>query len=190
MIDVIARNWSWVLLRGLVALIFGLLTMFNPGIALITLVLLYGAFAFADGVFEVVSVIANRGREPHWVAVLIAGLAGILVGIITFVAPGVTATVLLLLIGAWAVITGVLEITAAIRMRREISGEWWLMLAGVLSVIFGVLLFARPAAGALAVVLWIGAYAIIVGIVRIALAFRLRSWSSHQMPQAPTFHPA
>jgi uncharacterized membrane protein HdeD (DUF308 family) len=189
MIDVIARNWGWILLRGIVALLFGLLTFFSPAIALITLVLLYGAFAFADGVFALVSVVANRRGQAHWLAMLIGGLAGILVGIVTFVAPGITATVLLLLIASWAVVTGILEVVAAIRMRREITGEWLLLLAGVLSLIFGLVLFARPAAGALAVVLWIGAYAIIVGIVRIGLAFRLRSWS-RRMQGTPSVHPA
>jgi uncharacterized membrane protein HdeD (DUF308 family) len=189
MVDVLARNWGMVALRGVLALLFGLLTLFNPAISLVTLVYLYGAYALVDGIFTVVSVIANRRGQQHWVAVLLGGLAGIAAGVITFLMPGLTATILLLFIAAWAIVTGVTQIVAAIRLRKEISGEWLMVFAGILSVVFGVFLAANPGAGALALVLWIGAYAIVLGIILIALAFRLRHWAhDHTMGAMP--HPA
>src|SRR5918912_3707466 len=178
--DLLARNWGWMALRGVAALLFGVLTLFNPGITLAVLVLLFGAYALVDGIFTVVAAIANRRGEPHWVALLVGGLASIVVGVGTFLVPGVTAIVLLYFIAAWAIVTGAAEIATAIRLRRVMTGEWLLALAGVLSVLFGVLLIARPGAGALAVVLWIGAYAIVFGVVLLALAFRLRAWGRGQ----------
>lgn len=176
MMNLLARNWGWMMLRGVAALIFGLLTLFNPGITLVVLVIFFGSYAIVDGIFTVVSAVANRHEERHWVALLINGLISLAVGIVTFLWPGITAFALLYLIAAWALITGVMEIVTAIRLREMIRGEWLLVLAGVLSILFGILLFFRPGAGALAVVLWIGAYAVIFGILLIALAFRLRSW--------------
>ena len=172
----LARNWGWVALRGVAALLFGLLTLFNPAITLAVLVLLFGAYALADGIFTVVSAIANRRGEPHWVALLVGGLASLVVGVGTFLMPGVTALVLLYFIAAWAIIRGAAEIATAVRLRKVMTGEWLLALAGALSVLFGVLLIIRPGLGALAVVLWIGAYAIVLGVVLLALALRLRAW--------------
>jgi uncharacterized membrane protein HdeD (DUF308 family) len=184
--ELLTRNWGLVVLRGLAALAFGLFTLFYPGISLAALVLVFGAFAFADGVFAAIAAIANRRGEPHWVALLLSGLAGIAIGVITFLRPGITAVVLLAFIAAWAIITGVGEIAAAIRLRRLISNEWLLGLAGVLSVLFGVLLIAMPGVGALAVVLWIGAYATVMGIIWLVLAFRLRRWGRlHGIGVAP-----
>jgi uncharacterized membrane protein HdeD (DUF308 family) len=174
--DLLARNWGWVALRGVAALFFGLLTLFNPGITLTVLVLFFGAYALADGILRIISAIANRRGEPHWVALLVGGLAGVVVGVGTFLMPGVTAIVLLYFIAGWAIITGAAEIATAIRLRKVMTGEWLLALAGVLSVLFGVRLIVRPGVGALAVALWIGAYAIAFGIMLIALAFRLRGW--------------
>ena len=162
-------------MRGVAALIFGLLTLMNPAITLAVLVLFFGAYALVDGIFAVVTAIANRRGEPHWVGLLIAGLAGIVIGVCTFLAPGITATLLLFFIAAWAIIVGVAELTAAFRLRKIVTGEWMLVLAGILAVALGLLLLTRPAVGALAVVLWIGAYALVSGLLLIGLAFRLRS---------------
>jgi uncharacterized membrane protein HdeD (DUF308 family) len=174
--DLLVRNWSLIALRGLAALLFGLLTLFYPALTLAALVLIFGAYAIADGLFTVVAVLANRRGQPHWVAPLINGVLSVAVGILTFIYPGVTALVLLYFIAAWALIGGITQIVAAIRLRKVISGEWVLVLAGVLSVLFGVALFLFPGAGALAVTLWIGAYATAFGILLIVLGFRLRSW--------------
>lgn len=176
MANLLARNWGWMMLRGVAALIFGLLTLLNPGITLVVLVIFFGAYAIVDGVFALITALANRREERQWVALLVNGLLSLAVGIATFVWPGITAFALLYLIAAWALITGIMEIVTAIRLREVIRGEWLLVLAGVLSILFGILLFSRPGAGALAVVLWIGAYAVIFGILLIVLAFRLRSW--------------
>ena len=176
MVDVLARNWWLVALRGVAALVFGLLTLFNPALSLTALILLFGAYALAYGVFTVVAAIAGHRDEPRWVALLIGGLLSVALGVLTFVMPDVTTVALLYLIAAWAIATGVAEIVTAIRLRKVITGEWLLVLAGVLSVAFGVALVLFPGAGALAVTLWIGAYATVCGVLLIALGFRLRSW--------------
>jgi uncharacterized membrane protein HdeD (DUF308 family) len=175
MSNVLTRNWGWVAARGVIAIIFGVLTLFYPQITLVTLVLWFGVFALADGISTVVAAIANRRGEPHWVAMLIGGVLSIAAGIITFVVPGITAITLLYLIALWAIIVGVTEIATAIKLRKVIEGEWMLVAAGLLTVALGVFLIARPGEGALAVVLWIGIYAIFSGVIRLALAFRLRS---------------
>lgn len=178
----LARNWGWVALRGVIAIIFGVLTLGNPVITLSALVLLFGAFALADGIFLVIAAVTNRRGEPHWVALLFAGIAGIVIGIGTFIMPGITATVLLVFIATWAVLIGIAQIVAAIRLRKVISGEWMLATAGVVSALFGIFLIARPAAGALVVVFWIGAYAVVYGIALLVLAFKLRSWAKEFAP--------
>ena len=185
MVEALARNWWIVGLRGLAALIFGLLTILNPAISLAVLVLLFGAYALVDGVFGIVAAITNRRDERRWVALLISGILGALIGILTFLMPGVTALVLLYLIASWAIIKGVIEIVAAIRLRKVITGEFWFILAGVLSVLFGIVLFLFPGAGALAVVLWIGVFAIVFGVLLIAFAFRLRGWNKELEGKAP-----
>lgn len=171
----LSRNWGWIALRGVAAVVFGLLTLFDPSISLAALVLVWGAYAFVDGIFSVVSAVRDRREEPHWVSLLVTGIAGVVAGLITFFVPGITALALLYFIAAWAFITGIAEIVAAVRLRKVITGEWMLALAGALSVLFGVFLFVFPGAGALAVVLWIGAYALLFGIMLLVLAFRLRA---------------
>jgi uncharacterized membrane protein HdeD (DUF308 family) len=173
-VDGLARNWWVVLLRGLAGIIFGLVTFFEPGISLAALVLLFGAYAFVDGVFSIVTAVRRRSADRWWL-LLLEGIAGILAGIATLILPAITAIVLLYLIAAWALVTGVLEIAAAIRLRKAITGEWLLALSGVASVILGVLLILAPGPGALVVVIWIGAYAFVFGALLVALSLRLRS---------------
>jgi uncharacterized membrane protein HdeD (DUF308 family) len=171
----LAENWWLILLRGIAALIFGILAFVWPGITIASLVLLWGIYAVADGIFALGAAIAGKGAGAGarwWLAIV--GVLGIVAGIIAFVAPALTAGVLLLMIAAWAIVTGILEIIGAIALRKEIDNEWLLILAGVLSIVFGVLLFRQPAAGALAVVWMIGAFAIVFGADHIALAFKLR----------------
>ena len=177
MVEGLARNWWLVALRGLVAIIFGVLTIINPAMSLAALILFFGAYALADGVFTVIAAVMRRGNEPRWVALLVSGILGILIGAVTFLMPGLTALVLLYIIATWAVIRGIIEIAVAIQLRKEIQGEFWLILAGALSVVFGGLLFAFPGTGALAFVLWIGVFAIVFGIVLMGLAFRLQGWN-------------
>jgi uncharacterized membrane protein HdeD (DUF308 family) len=167
----LASRWWALALRGLFAVLFGLLTFFVPGITLLTLVLMFGTYAILDGVFDIVSSI--RSFRDHW-PLMIEGIFGIVIGILTFLWPGITATVLVYIIAFWAIFTGILEIVAGIRLRRFITNEFWLIFMGILSLAFGILIFLFPGAGALALVLWIGAYALVFGVLLIALAFRLR----------------
>jgi uncharacterized membrane protein HdeD (DUF308 family) len=171
MLYLLARHWWALALRGVAAVLFGLLTFFVPDITLLSLVLLFGAYAILDGIFDLIS--AGRAPGPHWPLVL-EGIVGIVVGILTFIWPGITAMVLLYLIAIWAIFTGVLEIVAGVRLRRFIANELLLILMGIMSIAFGVLVVIFPSAGALAIMFWIGAYALVFGILLIALAFRLR----------------
>jgi uncharacterized membrane protein HdeD (DUF308 family) len=173
MLDSLARYWWMVVLRGAVAVVFGLLALIWPDVTLLALIVLFGAYALVDGVFALVAAFGpNAEGRRFWLA--LQGIAGIAIGVITFVWPDVTTLVLLALIAAWAIVTGVLQIVAAVRLRREMRGEWLLVLGGVLSVAFGIALVVWPASGAVALVLLIGAYAVVFGAVLIALGLRLR----------------
>ena len=176
-IDTLARNWWLLLLRGIAGIIFGVLTFVWPEISLVALVLLFGAFAFADGVFALINGIRERRANDRWWLLILHGLMGIGAGVVTLLWPGISALALLYVIAAWALVTGALEIAAAIRLRKVIAGEWLLALSGIASVLLGILLFLFPEPGVLAVVLWIGAYALVSGVLLIVLAFRLRSWA-------------
>jgi len=169
-----ARHWWLVALRGVVAILFGLLAWFWPGMTILVLVIMWGAYALADGILSLIT--AWRWRDsgkPLWTLVLV-GLAGIAAGVFTFISPGITAIVLLTLIAIWAIVIGVLQIVTAIRIRREIDNEWLLGLAGLASLIFGVAMLVRPGAGAIAVVWIIGLYSIFFGAILLALSFRLK----------------
>lgn len=174
MLQTLARNWWAIVLRGVFAVLFGLCAFFWPGITLAVLVLFYGGYLLADGIMTVVWAIAGRRAGPFPWGVLLAGLASIVGGLATFFWPGLTGLVLLYLIAAWAIVRGIFEIIAAIHLRRELTNEWLLALNGVLSIALGVLLIVAPGAGALAVLWLIGTFAIVVGIVMIALGFRLK----------------
>ena len=169
----LARNWWAVALRGIAAVLFGLLTIFIPGVTLVTLVLLFGAYALVDGIFNVIA--AYRSASHHW-ALVIEGLIGILAGVVTFAWPAMTAIALLYLIAFWAMLTGGFEIAAGVRLRNVIANEWALILMGALSLLFGIFILFAPGAGALAIVLWIGVYALLFGIFLLVLAFRLRGF--------------
>ena len=173
--SILTRSWWLLLLRGLAAIAFGVLTWVQPKLSLAALILLFGAYSMADGIFGVWAAFAGRKDHEYWWVLLLGGLAGIGIGILTFVAPGITALAILFYIAIWAITTGVLEIVAAIRLRKEIKGEWLLVLAGLASVVFGVLLIAHPGVGALAVLWLIGSYAIVFGVLLLIFAFRVRS---------------
>ena len=177
----LSRNWWTLALRGLAAVIFGILAFIWPGVTVTILVLFFGAYVLWDGIFALVAAFRTEGNR-RWPLVL-EGLIGIAVGLIAFIWTEVATLSLLLLIGAWAVITGIFEIIAAIRLREEIEGEWLMLISGVLSVLFGVALFVWPAAGALAVTWIIATYAILFGILLIVLGFRLRG-QDEQRPMA------
>lgn len=175
--ELLTRNWWAVALRGAVAIVFGILMLVWPGISLLALVVTFGAYALIDGIFSIVAAVrAARGHES-WGTLLLIGITGVLAAVVTWFWPGITALALTFVIGAWAIITGVLAIIAAIELRREIHGEFWLGLSGALAVLFGILVFASPAAGALAIVWLIGIFAILYGASLLALSFRLRTFS-------------
>lgn len=177
----LSRNWWALLIRGIAAVLFGILAFVWPQASLVALVLLWGAYALVDGIFALVAAFARPDiRDRRWLLVL-EGLVGIAAGIVAFVWTDITALVLLYIIAAWAIVTGVIEIVAGIRLREEIKGEWALILGGILSVLFGLFLAIFPGAGALAVVYIIGAYALLFGVLLIILAFRLRS---HGVPES------
>lgn len=185
-LHVLAARWWLVLLRGIVAILFGVLAFAWPGLTILTLVVFYGAFAVADGILAIGGAIAGKGpTAARWWLVL-SGVLGLAVGAIAFVAPGVVAVALLIFIAAWSIALGVMQIVAAIQLRKEIEHEWLLILSGLVSVLFGGILLFQPVAGALAVVWMIAAYAIVSGIVYIAWSFRLRAWHAKRTAGAVT----
>jgi uncharacterized membrane protein HdeD (DUF308 family) len=173
--EYLGRNWGWIVLRGTVAVLFGGLALARPGITLAALVFMWGVYAIADGVLAMVAAwqIRDHGR-PLW-SLFVVGALGVAAGVVNYRWPGLTALVLLMVIASWAIGVGVLQIVAAIRLRKEIEGEWALGLSGVLSVAFGILAALHPGAGALAVLWMIGGYAMGFGVLLIVLGFRLRA---------------
>ncbi len=174
-VDQLARYWWLVALRGIAAILFGVLAFVWPGITLAVLVILFGAYALVDGILGLIA--ALRGETQHRLALALEGVVSVVAGLVAFVWPGLTALALLYIIAFWAIVTGALEIFAAVRLRRIITNELGLIIGGVLSVLFGIVLLVAPGAGALAVVFLIGAYAIVFGIALLGLAWRLREHS-------------
>lgn len=173
--NTLARNWWKLLVRGLVAISFGLMLWLLPGISLALLVLFFGAFVLVDGILGIWMAISGRKEYENWWELLLWGLVDIGIGILTFISPGATAVALVIFIAVWAIATGVLQIVVAIRLRREIEGEWLLILGGLLSVVLGILFMVQPGTGALALVWLIGTYAFIFGLLLGFLAFKMRS---------------
>jgi uncharacterized membrane protein HdeD (DUF308 family) len=175
MLGQLSQHWWVFVIRGVLALLFGIGTFLMPGVTLAVLIVLYALYAFADGIVAVIAAFGRRsaGDRFPW-SLLLIGIAGILAGVITILYPGLTALVLLYLIAGWHIVRGVFEVIVAIRLRKEIQGEGWLIAAGILSIVFGLFLSMFPAAGALALLWLIGSFAIVFGIMVIALGFRLR----------------
>ena len=186
--SMMVRHWWALVLRGVVAVIFGIVVIIWPGIALASLVLLVGAYMFVDGIFAIAGSLTHREQYKHWWLTLIEGIIGVIAGIVAFVYPGLTALTLLIVIGVWAILTGIFEIIAATRLREVVHDEWLLLISGILSILFGLFVVFFPGAGALAILGIIAAYAIIFGVLMIILGFRLRTWSpvSGGSTHAPT----
>ena len=176
--SVLHTNWWLLALRGLAAAIIGLLTFLSPGLTLFVLVSLFGGFSIVNGLLTLVAAF-RRGREqPRWWALALEGLVSIIAGVLTLAWPDLTLLGLLYVVGVWAIVSGVLQIGTAIRLRKQITGEWVLLLGGLLSMAFGVVVFLSPIAGALAISWWIGSYIFAMGIMWGVLAFRLRRHSA------------
>jgi uncharacterized membrane protein HdeD (DUF308 family) len=170
----LARTWWLVALRGVIGILFGIAAFVWPESTLAALVIVFGAYVFVDGIFAVVAGIGMRRQISLWWLVVLEGVAGIILGLLTFRSPDITALILLSFIAAWSIITGIFEIATAVRLRKLIPNEWLLILSGVVSIIFGILLIAQPGAGAISIVWLLGAYALLFGILTLMLAFRLR----------------
>ena len=174
MLDQMSRDWWIIALQGVAAFVFGILTLVWPEITLLVLVFLFAAYALVDGVLALIrSVRDGKGGRPDWWQVA-RGVVGIAAGLIAFAMPDITAYALLLVIAAWAIVSGAIRVVAAYQLRDMIRGEWLLALDGVVAIIFGIVLIAFPSAGALAVVWLIGAFAILSGVILLAMAMRLR----------------
>ena len=171
----LARSWWLLALRGVAGILFGIGAFVWPGATLAALVLLFGAYVLVDGVFALIAGISMRRQMNRWWLIALEGVAGIILGVLTFRSPDVTALVLLTFIAVWSIITGVFAIATAVQLRKVIANEWLMILSGVVSIIFGALLVVQPGPGALSIVWLLGAYALLFGILTLMLSFRLRS---------------
>ena len=183
----LASRWGWVVFRGVIGILFGLIAFSRPGAMAFSMVLVFGVYAFISGIATVISALRRGRAGDSWGAMLLEGFVGIAVGAVALLWPASTALAIVWLIGAWAIVTGALEIASAVKLRKVIDHEWALALAGVLSIAFGLLMLYRPIAGGLAVVWWLGAYALLFGIMQIVLGFRLRGYlHGHRGGELPT----
>jgi uncharacterized membrane protein HdeD (DUF308 family) len=170
----LARNWWAIALRGVVAVVFGLIALFVPGAVLLTLALFFAAYLLVDGVLGIIAAVRAASHHERWALLSFEGLVNIVVGVVAAMFPAAAVFAFVLLIAIWALVTGILMIGAALRLHVS-HGRWWLLFAGVVSVLWGLLLLLAPLMGAVVLTWWIGAYAIIFGISLLVLGFRLRS---------------
>jgi uncharacterized membrane protein HdeD (DUF308 family) len=177
----LAQNWWAFALRGVLGIIFGLIAFFLPGVTMLSLVLVFSAYALVDGVFAIIA--AGRAMRQHerWGFLLLEGIVNIIVAAIAFLWPGITVVSFVFLVGTWAILSGGLMLSAALRLELD-HGRWWLALGGLVSVIYGVLLIAAPFIGALVLTWWLGAYAIVFGFALVAVAIKLHARQREQPP--------
>ncbi|MGG6265529.1 HdeD family acid-resistance protein [Leptolyngbya sp. AN03gr2] len=173
----LARNWWTLALRGAIAILFGLAAFFLPNITLTWLVLLFGALALGGGILLIISALRDRLNDANAWLLLIEGIVGIAAGVLVFAYPRITALALLYVIASWAIVTGFFQIVAAVRLRKEIRNDGLLALAGIASIVFGILLLFYPGVGALTLLWFIGAYSLFFGVLMLILGFRLRNWN-------------
>jgi len=182
---VLAGSWWSLVIRGLIAIACGLIALVWPGITLAALVILFGAYGLLDGVFALIGAVRASRAHDRWATLLLEGISGIVIAAFTIMWPAITALALVYLIGAWALVTGALEIAAGVRLRKYIYREWLLALSGVVSIIFGIFIMALPLAGAIAIALYVGIYSLIFGIILLALGIKLRAWAPRVGMAAP-----
>ncbi len=177
-----ARNWWTLVFRGAIAILFGIALFIWPEISVAVLVWLFGLFVLISGILALIAAFSRRQPEENRALLVFEGIIAIVAGLLVFFWPGITALILLYFIAAWAIVTGILEIIAAIQLRKEIENEWLLAIAGVASILFGILAVIRPGAGALAILWVIGIYAIVFGVMLLILGLRLRNWNTPGPP--------
>lgn len=184
MTSVLTRNWWALALRGILAILLGLAAIVLPGVTLAVLITLFGAYAVVDGVLAIIAGVRAAEHHERWWSPVLKGLAGIAAGVMAFIWPALTALALLYLIAGWAIVTGVLEVVAAVHLHRA-HGEWLLIINGVLSILFGLLIVVWPGAGLITLLWMIGVYAVIFGATLLVLAIRLRSLHGRHAPASP-----
>jgi len=177
----LTSNWWALALRGALAILLGIIALTRPGITLAAIVLLLGAYMFVDGVFAIMASLRGMRRGDRWGWMLVEGIIGVVAGLIVFRTPATGAIVLLWLVAFWAIMHGIAEIGAGIKLRKIIEGEWLLILAGVLSLALGIFILMRPGIGLLLLMTWVGVYALFAGVATLLLAFKVRRWS-HEHP--------
>ncbi len=182
----LATNWWALVLRGVLGVVVGLLSFAWPGVTLVALAFLFAGYALVDGVVSIIGAVRAMGNHERWGALVFEGIAGIGAAAVTIFWPPITVFALVYIIAAWSIITGSLEIAAAVRLGHVISGEWLLLLSGIASLLFGFLVILAPIAGALVLALWVGAYWLIFGVLLISFGFRMRSWERHGMADGRT----
>jgi uncharacterized membrane protein HdeD (DUF308 family) len=173
MSSVLADNWWAIAIRGVLAIVFAFIALFLPGATMLSLVLVFAAYAFADGVFGIIAAVRAARAHERWGLLVLEGVVNIVTAAIAILWPGITVVAFVLLVASWAILSGGLMLAAAFRLQID-HGRWWLALGGIASLIYGVLLVAAPAIGALVLTWWLGAYALIFGVSLIVLAFQLR----------------
>jgi uncharacterized membrane protein HdeD (DUF308 family) len=173
MIAVLAKNWWAVGIRGIIGILFGLVALFLPGATMLSLVLVFAAYAFVDGVFAIVSAVRAARERERWGYLLLEGIVDIAAAAVAVLWPGITVVAFVFVVAFWAIFTGVLELMAAFRLDF-IDGRGWLIFGGIVSVLYGVLLIVAPMIGAVVLTWWLGAYALVFGVCLVVLAFKLR----------------
>jgi uncharacterized membrane protein HdeD (DUF308 family) len=174
MSEALARNWWAMALRGVLAIVFGVIALVLPGVTMLSLVIVFAAYALVDGVFAIVAAVRAARRHERWGLLVLEGVVDIAAGVLAFLWPGLTIVIFVLLVAAWAIVTGALMTAAAFRLQLD-HGRWWLALGGLASLVYGVLLIIAPLIGALVLTWWLGAYALVFGVLLLILAFRLRA---------------
>jgi uncharacterized membrane protein HdeD (DUF308 family) len=169
----LAQNWWVMALRGVLAIVFGIMALAMPVSTLISLILVFAAYMLVDGIFAIVASLRAARHSKRWGALFFGGIVNIITGVLAAAWPGITALVFVVMTAAWSIISGSVMLVAAVRLKRD-HGRWWLALGGLASIAFGIILVLAPLAGAVVLTWWIGIYAFVFGIAMLVLAFRLR----------------
>jgi uncharacterized membrane protein HdeD (DUF308 family) len=181
----LAQNWWLFTLRGVAGIIFGCIALIFPGPTMLSLVIFFSAYMLVDGVFAIIAAVRKiRRKEDPWGLLMFEGLLNIAVGILAFLWPGITVLAFVLLVAAWAIVSGGLMMAAGFRLNID-HGRWWLVLGGLLSLAYGVLLIITPLIGAVVLTWWLGAYALVFGVALVIFSFKLRSRQHQRVNPTP-----